>query len=60
MLSDLDDLPSIQIGDEILKFELNELTEFGKEVAERELRETNDIKTKAIDELKALLKGMLI
>lgn len=60
MLSSMDDLPSIKIGDEILRFELDELTEFGKEVAQRELRETDAIKTKAIDDLKALLKGMLL
>lgn len=59
MLSCMDDLPSIKIGDDILRFELDPLTEFGKGVAQKELRETNEIKTKAIEDLKDLLKGTL-
>lgn len=59
MLSSMDDLPSIKIGDDILRFELDPLTEFGKGVAQRELRETNEIKTQALEELKELLKGSL-
>lgn len=57
MLSSMDDLPSIKIGDDILRFELDPLTAFGKEIAQKELRETNEIKTQAIEDLKELLKG---
>lgn len=60
MLSGMDDLPSIKIGDDILRFELDPLTEFGREVAQRELRETNEIKTKALEDLRELLKGKSI
>lgn len=59
MLSNLEDLPSIQIGDGILKFELSPVTEFGREVAQKELRETNEVKNKAIEDLKELLRGKL-
>lgn len=60
MLSGMEDLPSIKIGDDILRFELDPLTEFGRGVAQRELRETNEIKTKALSDLKELLKGTLL
>ena len=57
MLSDLDDLPSVQIGDYTLRFELEDLTPFGREVAANELRETPERKAEAIVELRNLLKG---
>lgn len=56
MLSNMEDLPSIKIGDEILRFELNSLTDFGRQIAQKELRESNEIKTKALDDLRELLK----
>lgn len=58
MLSCMDDLPSIKIGDDILRFELDPLTEFGKGIAQKELRETNEITIQAVEDLKELLKGM--
>lgn len=57
MLSEIDELPSIKLGDFTLEFELGELTEFGKQVAERELRETPEVKAKAIAELRELLEA---
>lgn len=57
MLSDMDDLPSVQFGDEILRFELEPLGQTGREIAIRELRETPEIKAKAVEDLKELLKG---
>ncbi|XP_063700803.1 alpha-tocopherol transfer protein isoform X2 [Culicoides brevitarsis] len=57
MLSDLDQLPQVQLGDYVLRFELEDLTEFGKQVAAKELRETDDVKKEAIEELRELLKG---
>lgn len=56
MLSELESLPSITLGDFVLQFELDGLTPFGKEVAEKELREVPDVKQKAIEELQELLK----
>lgn len=57
MLSNMEDLPSIQIGDETLRFELNSLTDFGRQIAQKELRESDEIKSKALDDLRELLKG---
>lgn len=57
MLSELDVLPSIQLGDYLLRFELEKLTPFGLQVAEKELRETDDVKKAAIQELRELLSG---
>ncbi|XP_037909600.1 alpha-tocopherol transfer protein-like isoform X2 [Hermetia illucens] len=56
MLSEIEALPSIQLGDYTLQFELDDLTPFGKEVAERELRETPEIKAQAVADLKRLLE----
>lgn len=59
MLSDLDSLPQVQLGDYTLRFELEDLTEFGRKVAVNELRETDDVKQEAIAELRELLKGKI-
>lgn len=61
MLSDLNELPAIKLTDkgDYLRFELDSLTPFGREVAERELRETPEIKKKAIEELRSLLQGKI-
>lgn len=57
MLSDLTELPSIQLTEkDYLRFELDSLTPFGREVAERELRETPEVKERAIEELRKLLQ----
>ena len=60
MLSDIEELPSVQLGDYTLRFELEDLTPFGKEVARDELRETPELKASAIEELRELLKGIII
>ncbi|XP_037958509.1 alpha-tocopherol transfer protein-like isoform X2 [Teleopsis dalmanni] len=57
MLSELTELPSIQLGDFKLQFELGEPTDFAKEVAIKELRETPEIKKKAVEDLKKLLEN---
>lgn len=58
MLSDVDEIPAIQLGDNVqLRFELEPPDEFSLEVAERELRETPERKASAIEELRTLLKG---
>lgn len=56
MLSELDSLPSIQIGDFILRLELEELSPTGKEVAIKELRENTENRENGIRELRELLK----
>lgn len=57
MLSDLEALPQVQLGDYVLRFELEDLTEFGRQVAAKELRESDEVKKEAIEELRELLKG---
>lgn len=57
MLSDLDELPSVQLGDYVLRFELEDLSPFAKEVARTELREAPDVKAHAVEELRKLLQG---
>jgi len=56
MLSELESLPSIQLGDYALRFELEDLTPFGLEVAAKELRESPENKQQGIKELRELLK----
>lgn len=57
MLSDLDELPTVQLGDFTLEIEMNDLTPEMQEVARKELRETPDVKRDAIVALRDLLKG---
>ncbi|EAT45365.1 AAEL003347-PC [Aedes aegypti] len=57
MLSEVDELPSIQLGDYTLRFELEDLTPFGKDVAKNELRESPELKAQAVEELREMLKG---
>lgn len=56
MLSDLDTLPSIQLGDFVLRLELDHLTPTGEETAARELRESPENREKGIKELRKLLQ----
>ncbi|XP_026756974.1 clavesin-1 isoform X1 [Galleria mellonella] len=56
MLSDIDKLPGVQLGDFLLQFELDEPKESVKEIAKRELRETPDVVKPAVEELRKLLK----
>lgn len=57
LLSDLEELPSLKIGDFILHIELDELTPEVKEIARKELRETPEVSKEAIAELRDLLRG---
>jgi len=57
MLSDIDQLPTLQVGDYTLQFELGEPTAQGKEVAIKELRETPERQKEAAKELARLLEG---
>ncbi|XP_044726959.1 alpha-tocopherol transfer protein-like isoform X2 [Chrysoperla carnea] len=56
MLSDMDTLPSIKLGDFILRFEIDPPTSEMLEVARKELRETPEVSEKAVKELRELLK----
>lgn len=56
MLSEIDALPSVQLGDFVLRFELEDLTPFSQEVAFRELRETPENKENGVRELRKLLQ----
>lgn len=60
LLSDMKDFPAIKIGDDILRLELDPLSETSKQIAIKELRETPDITKQAIEDLKTLLKGIHI
>lgn len=58
MLSDIGELPAIKLTDtDYLRFEVDEQTPFGREIAEKELRETPEIKQKAMEDLRKLLQG---
>jgi hypothetical protein len=57
LLSDLEELPNLKIGDYILHIELEELTPEVKEIARKELRETPEVTKQAIAELRDLLRG---
>lgn len=57
MLSEMEDLPSVKIGDKILRFELDAISQSCKDIAAKELRESQEIKAKAVEDLKELLKG---
>lgn len=57
MLSDIEKLPAVQLGDFLLQFELDEPDEKAKEIARRELRENPDVVKPAVEELRRLLKG---
>uniref|UniRef100_A0A0K8WKZ5 Retinaldehyde-binding protein 1 n=1 Tax=Bactrocera latifrons TaxID=174628 RepID=A0A0K8WKZ5_BACLA len=57
MLSEVTELPAVQLGEYTLQFELGEPTERAKEVALRELRETPENKEAATKELRQLLEA---
>lgn len=57
MMTDMEVLPSIKLGDFTLEFELGPPTPDIVEVAKTELRETPDVKKEAIIQLRELLKG---
>lgn len=58
LLSDMKDFPTIRIGDDSLRFELDPLSETGKQVAIKELRETPTLTKQAVEDLRILLKGI--
>lgn len=58
MLSDMDYMPTVELGNYTLTIELEELKPEVKEIARKELRETPEVAQSAVQELKELLKGM--
>jgi hypothetical protein len=59
MLSEMTELPTVQIGDYNLHLELEELKPEAKEIARKELRETPDVTRDAVATLRDLLKGAI-
>lgn len=57
MITEIENIPAIMVGDYKLQFELGETSERTKEVALRELRETPENIKKGTEELKRLLDG---
>lgn len=55
LLSDIDELPCVHLGDFTLTLELNEMSDRTKEVAREELRETAEVVGPAVDRLRELL-----
>ncbi|XP_073942087.1 alpha-tocopherol transfer protein-like [Choristoneura fumiferana] len=55
MLTDVDKLPAVQLGDFVLQIELDDPSEAVREIARRELRETPEVTEPAITELRRLL-----
>ncbi|XP_018569353.1 clavesin-1 isoform X1 [Anoplophora glabripennis] len=56
MLSDMEEMPTIKLGDYVLQMELEELKPEVQEIARKELRETPDVKREAVIELRDILK----
>ncbi|XP_075992609.1 alpha-tocopherol transfer protein-like isoform X2 [Anticarsia gemmatalis] len=56
MLTDLDKIPGVQLGDFLLQFELDEPRDSVREIARKELRETPEIIKPAVEELRRLLE----
>lgn len=60
MLSDpreYENLPSVKIGNFVLRFELEPPSSELQDVARKELRETSEVQKEAMERLKELLKG---
>jgi hypothetical protein len=57
LLSDLEELPNLKIGDYVLQLETNDLTPEVKEIARKELRETPEVCKEAVIALRDLLRG---
>ncbi|CAH1187546.1 unnamed protein product [Phyllotreta striolata] len=57
LLSDMDRLPAVKLGDFTLQLELEELKPEAKEIARKELRENPDTIREGITALRDLLKG---
>lgn len=60
MMTDMDVLPSIKLGDFTLEFELGPPSAELLEVAKTQLRETPERQKEAVAELRRLLNGKII
>lgn len=58
MLSDLKELPCVEIGKFLLRLEVDTPSSELLEIARKELRETPETQRDAIKELRSLLKGI--
>lgn len=57
LLSDLEEIPSLQIGEYVFNLEVNDMTPEVKELAKKELRETPEVRKEAVITLRDLLRG---
>lgn len=57
MLTDVEKLPAVQLGDFLLQIELDEPRPSVQEIAREELRETPEVVEPAVAELRRLLEG---
>lgn len=57
LLSDLEEIPSLKIGEYVFNLEVSDMTPEVKEIARKELRETPEVRKEAIIALRDLLRG---
>lgn len=59
MLTVMDKLPSIKLGEFTLEFELGPLSPELQEIARKELRETPELQKESMERFKELLRGII-
>jgi hypothetical protein len=57
LLSDLEEIPCLKVGEYVFHLEVNELTPEVKEIARKDLRETPEVCKEAVIALRDLLRG---
>jgi len=57
LLSDLEEIPTLKVGEYVFHLEVNDLTPEVKEIARKELRETPEVRKEAVITLRDLLRG---
>jgi len=56
LLSDLEEIPSMKVGEHVFHLEVNDMTPEVKEIARKELRETPEVRKEATIVLRDLLR----
>lgn len=57
LLSDLEEIPCLKVGEHVFYLEVNDMTPEVKELARKELRETPEVCKEAVIVLRDLLRG---
>jgi hypothetical protein len=57
LLSDLEEIPTLKVGEYVFHLEVNDMTPEVKEIAKNELRETPEVSKEAVITLRDLLRG---